>query len=110
MLPSKPVESAPDYVNSVNPTIAENFHTLRQSLYAAGPIDFTTRELIMIAVFATAGYEMPFKNHAVRLAKAGVPLETARQAVLITFASTTTMVQLAAALSWLDDVYAASAS
>lgn len=101
----KPVTNAPEFVRSIAPGVAEKFHAMRQELYNTGPLDVQTRELIMAGAFATAGYEMPFKNHARRLVDMGVPIEATRQAVLVTLASTCTLKQVADALNWVEEVY-----
>jgi alkylhydroperoxidase/carboxymuconolactone decarboxylase family protein YurZ len=100
------VPRAPAYVNSLVPSVGEQFAALRKSVYAAGPLDRVTCELVMLGAFATARHQMPFKNHATMARDAGIPLAAARQAVMITLCSTTTMNDVANALSWLEEVYA----
>jgi alkylhydroperoxidase/carboxymuconolactone decarboxylase family protein YurZ len=102
----KLIDRAPDYVRSIAPAVGEQFSALRRTLYESGPLDMRTQELILLGAFATAGYEMPFKNHVRRAIGFGATKAEAQQAVLVTFASTTTMRQLADALSWIEDVLA----
>lgn len=100
----KLVEQPPQYVRSLNPVVADGFHELREAV-AQGPLDKQTRELIMVASFATVGYEMPFRNYTTHLKDMKVSKEAVQQAVFLTFGSTTTLNQVALALSWIDDVY-----
>jgi alkylhydroperoxidase/carboxymuconolactone decarboxylase family protein YurZ len=104
----KLVEQPPQYVRRISPDVADGFHSLREAVTHAGPLDAQTRELIMVACFATVGYEMPFKNYATHLRDMKVSKEAVQQAVFVTFGSTTTLNQVALALSWVDEVYSAS--
>ena len=102
---SRLIDRAPDYVRSIAPDVGESFSALRRAVYESGPLDMRIQELVMLGAFATAGYEMPFKNHVRRGRGFGVTKEEARQAVIITLASTTTMRQLADALNWIEESF-----
>ena len=80
------------------------FQALRKAVLEAGPLDNHTCELITLGAFATAHSEGPFKTHAQRLLKDRVPVAALRQAVLVTFAATTTFSAVIDALRWIDDV------
>lgn len=104
----KLVEQPPQYVRKTSASVADGFHSLREAVAQSGPLDAQTRDLIMIAAFATAGYEMPLKNYAGHLKARNVPKAALHQAVFLTFGSTTTLNQVALALSWIDEVYEAA--
>ncbi len=85
------------------PTAAA-FQALRGAVLASGPLDERTCELIVTACFATVGNAASFKVHARRLIAIGVPMAEIRQAVLVTFAATTTFSEVSQAIGWLDDL------
>lgn len=77
---------------------------MRAAVVAAGPLDQTTCELIVISGLALLGYEDAFKTHSRRLIEAGTSRKAAEHAVLVTLCSTSTLFQVARAIQWLDDV------
>jgi alkylhydroperoxidase/carboxymuconolactone decarboxylase family protein YurZ len=87
------------------PTAAA-FQALRKAVMESGPLDERACELIVTACFATTGNEASFKVHAKRLLALNVPVEEIRQAVLVTFAATTTFSEVSQALRWLDALVA----
>ena len=93
-----------EFLRQISPASAEAFQALRKSVMAAGPLDHTTCELIALGALATSGEEDSFKVHARRLVKEGVGLDALRQAVLVTFAASTTFSQIIAALHWIDEL------
>ncbi len=95
-----------EYLAQFSPKASGAFQELRKAVIASGPLDGHTCELITLGAFATTGAESSFKTHARRLLKEKVPVEALRQAVLVTFAATTTFSQVTAALRWVDDVAA----
>jgi alkylhydroperoxidase/carboxymuconolactone decarboxylase family protein YurZ len=92
------------YLHAASPDAGVAFRALRDALLAAGPLDKTTCELVVIAGLATAGYEDSFKIHSRRLLDAEVPSAALRHAVLVTLAATSTAFQVARALQWLDEL------
>jgi alkylhydroperoxidase/carboxymuconolactone decarboxylase family protein YurZ len=93
-----------DYLAQFSPEAAQSFQSLRKAVSGAGPLDANTCELIALGAFATIGSENSFKTHARRLLKEGVSADAIRQAVLVTFAATTTFSSVIAALHWVDDL------
>lgn len=102
--PSKltPVE----YLASISPGAAEAFQGLRKAVLSSGPLDHHTCEFIVLGALVTTGNEASFKTHARRLLKEKVAPEALRQAVLVTFAASTTFSDVSAGLRWVDDVVA----
>ncbi len=92
----------------VSPEASRAFQELRKAVLSAGPLDHPTCELIVLGAMVTAGNEASFKTHARRLVKEGVAPAALRQAVLVTFAATTTFSAVIAGLRWVDDVVAES--
>ena len=70
----------------------------------AGPLDAQTCELILMACFAINGHEEPFKNHALRALKAGVPKEALQHLAILPLGAATVIPQVAEVLRWIDDV------
>lgn len=101
----KLVDTPPTYIKERNPAVYAGFSAMRAAAFKAGPLDERTCEYVLLGAFATAGYEMPFKNHARKLHEAGLPKEALQQVVFLTFGSTATVNQVALALSWIDDIY-----
>jgi pimeloyl-ACP methyl ester carboxylesterase/alkylhydroperoxidase/carboxymuconolactone decarboxylase family protein YurZ len=93
-------------LRDVNAEVAAAFRAVRQAIEKAGPLDYSTREYIMLAAFAAAGYEESFRIHVRRAAERGLPLSAVRQAVLIPFGATTAMLPVVNALKWADEAYA----
>ena len=98
--PLTPVE----YLAQYSSDAATSFQSLRNAVLNAGPLDTETSELITLGAFATTGAETSFKTHAKRLLKAGTTIEALRQAVMVTFAATTTFSSVITALHWVDDL------
>ena len=95
-----------EYLAQFCPDASSAFQSLRKAVLDSGPLDHQTCELIALGAFATAGNEGTFKLHARRLLKESVPVEALRQAVMVTFAATTTFSGVIAALHWIDDLTA----
>ena len=91
---------------AVSPGAAQAFQDLRKAVLASGPLDHHTCELIVLGAMVTAGHEASFKTHARRLLAEKVDPAALRQAVLVTFAATTSFTELSAGLRWVDDVVA----
>ncbi len=87
-----------------SPGAAKAFQDLRNAVLVAGPLDNHTCELIVLGAMVTAGTEGSFKTHARRLLKENVSPDALRQAVLVTFAATTTFSGVMAGLRWVDEV------
>jgi 4-carboxymuconolactone decarboxylase len=97
-----------EYLRTHSADTAEAFQALRKAVMASGPLDEKTCELITLGALVTSESEGSFKTHARRLKREGVPLAALRQAVLVTFAASTTFAQVSAGLRWIDDVAAES--
>lgn len=93
-----------EFLAQFSPKASTAFQDLRKAVLSSGPLDHNTCELITLGAFATTGNESSFKTHARRLLKENVPVEAMRQAVLVTFAATTTFSAVVAALRWVEDV------
>lgn len=93
---------------AVSPGAAQAFQDLRKAVLAAGPLDNHTCELIVLGAMVTAGHESSFKTHARRLLKEKVDPAALRQAVLVTFAATTSFTELSAGLRWIEEVLSES--
>ena len=92
-----------DFLREVAPEVADSFKSLRIAVANAGPLDYKTCELILLASFATVGYEVAVKIHAIRIMRMGVPKAALRQAVLFTLGATTTLMKVTQALKWIDE-------
>lgn len=97
--PAHPLEP----VQAVAPAVADAFKALRENINKAGPLDFTTSELILIAAFATQGLESALKIHSRRLLDAGTDKQAIAHAILLTFGATNTLVEVSRALQWLEE-------
>lgn len=86
---------------------ADAFKGLRAAIDAAGPLDETVRELILLAGFVPLESEAAIKIHAGRLLDAGLALQAVRQAVMIPLGATACMTQVSRALAWVSEVDAA---
>lgn len=95
-----------EFLAQFSPKASAAFQDLRKAVLESGPLDHSTCELITLGAFATTGNESSFKTHARRLLREKVPIEAMRQAVLVTFAATTTFSAVVAALRWIEDVAA----
>lgn len=63
---------ASEQLIKANKAVGDAFRTFRQAARASGPLDKQTVEFILMAGFAAAGHESPFKNHARRALEVGV--------------------------------------
>lgn len=95
-----------EYLAKFSPGASSSFQSLRKAVMESGPLDGHTCELITLGAFVTARMENPFKTHATRLLKDGVSPDALRQAVLVTFAATTTFNAVIDGLHWIDDLVA----
>jgi alkylhydroperoxidase/carboxymuconolactone decarboxylase family protein YurZ len=93
-----------DYVKQFSGDTGAAFQALRKAVFASGPLDAHTCELIVLGGLVTSGGEGSFKIHARRLVKEGVPVEALRQAVLVTLGASTTFNQVISGLRWIDAV------
>ena len=91
---------------AISPNAAQAFQDLRKAVLASGPLDHHTCELIVLGAMVTAGHESSFKTHARRLLKEKVDPAALRQAVLVTFAATTSFTDVSAGLRWVDEALA----
>ena len=91
---------------AISPNAAQAFQDLRKAVLASGPLDHHTCELIVLGAMVTAGHESSFKTHARRLLKEKVDPAALQQAVLVTFAATTSFTDVSAGLRWIDEVLA----
>jgi pimeloyl-ACP methyl ester carboxylesterase/alkylhydroperoxidase/carboxymuconolactone decarboxylase family protein YurZ len=89
-----------------SPEVAAAFKSLRAAIEKHGPLDYATREYLMLAAFAAAGYEESFRIHAMRAVKRGLSKAAMQQAVLVPFGATTAMLPVVKALEWIDDAFA----
>jgi pimeloyl-ACP methyl ester carboxylesterase/alkylhydroperoxidase/carboxymuconolactone decarboxylase family protein YurZ len=88
------------------PEVATAFRAMRAAIEKAGPLDYATREYLMLAAFAAAGYEESFRIHAERAVKRGLSKAAMQQAVLVPFGATTAMLPVVRALEWIDEAFA----
>jgi alkylhydroperoxidase/carboxymuconolactone decarboxylase family protein YurZ len=109
-VPETPPLSPVDYLKQVSAETGNAFQALRRAVLAAGPLDAHTCELIALGGLVTAGSEQSFKTHARRLLRDGVPGAALRQAVLVTFAASTTFSQVLEGLKWVEQVEQESVS
>jgi pimeloyl-ACP methyl ester carboxylesterase/alkylhydroperoxidase/carboxymuconolactone decarboxylase family protein YurZ len=93
-----------------SPEVAAAFKSLRAAIEKHGPLDYATREYLMLAAFAAAGYEESFRIHAMRAVKRGLSKAAMQQAVLVPFGATTAMLPVVNALKWIDDAFKEFAS
>jgi alkylhydroperoxidase/carboxymuconolactone decarboxylase family protein YurZ len=91
-----------DYLRQISSETGTAFQALRKAVIASGPLDAHTCELITLGGLVTSGSEQSFKTHARRLLRAGVPVDSLRQAVLVTFGASTTFSQVLDGLRWID--------
>jgi pimeloyl-ACP methyl ester carboxylesterase/alkylhydroperoxidase/carboxymuconolactone decarboxylase family protein YurZ len=89
------------------PAAASAFRAMREAIDASGPLDYPTRECIMLASFAAAEYEESFRIHALRALRRGIPKSAMVQAVLVPFGATTALLPVVRALQWIDEAAAA---
>jgi len=87
------------------PEVAAAFKQLRAAIEKSGPLDYATREYLMLAAFAAAGFEESFRIHAMRAAQRGLPKAAVQQAVLVPFGATQAMLPVVKALAWIEEAY-----
>ena len=95
-----------DYLRGVNADVADGFRAARAAIEKAGPLDYPTRELIMLSGFAASGFEESFRIHVRRAAARGISKPAMQQAVLILFGATTALLPVVNALRWIDEEFA----
>jgi 4-carboxymuconolactone decarboxylase len=86
-----------------NAEAGTHFRAMREALVKAGPLDAKTCELIIIASFATVGFEGSFKSHALRALMAGIPKNEIEHAVLVTLGATAALATVTNALGWIAE-------
>jgi alkylhydroperoxidase/carboxymuconolactone decarboxylase family protein YurZ len=91
-----------DYLKQISSETGDAFQALRKAVMTAGPLDARTCELIALGALVTSGGEQSFKTHARRLLRAGVPVASLRQAVLVTLGASTTLNQALNGLRWIE--------
>lgn len=103
---SKPPHALPasEQLLRASKEVGDAFRAFRQAARTSGPLDKQTVEFILMAGFAAAGHESPFKNHARRALEAGVALQALQQTVLLTLGATAVLPAVAKALRWLDEI------
>jgi AhpD family alkylhydroperoxidase len=84
------------------PDIYQAHDNLARSCHQAGPLDEKVRQLIKIAVAATAKSEGAVHSHTRQALKAGVSVEEIRQALLLT-TTTIGFPGMMAAMTWADE-------
>jgi alkylhydroperoxidase/carboxymuconolactone decarboxylase family protein YurZ len=104
------VRSPSEYLMKESTAVGTALRDLRNAVLAAGPLDGTTSELIVISNFAMAGYEESFKIHSRRLISSGVPFAALKQAVLLPLGATAGAYQAARAIEWIDQLEAESSA
>lgn len=92
-----------DILRSIDANAADGFQALRVAVRDAGPIDEATRELVLIAAFATADNEIAVRAHTERALGLGVAEDALRHAVLLTLGATTTLIQTVNGLKWIQE-------
>jgi alkylhydroperoxidase/carboxymuconolactone decarboxylase family protein YurZ len=93
-------------LGEANAAVGAAYKELRVALAAAGPLDHTTCELILLSAFAAAGRENSVKIHALRGFAAGMSKAAMQQAVMIPLGAAATLPAIADALRWIDEAQA----
>lgn len=94
-----------DYLAEIAPDVAAKFKEMRACI-SNGPLDYETREYVIIAGFAMAGFEEPFRIHAKRMLDRGVPAENLQHAVIALLGASLPLFPVVRALKWLDSAVA----
>ena len=94
-----------DYLATVAPEVAAKFKEMRACI-SKGPLDYETCEYVIVAGFAMAGFEEPFRIHATRMLGRGVAPEKLRHAVLALLGASVPLYTVVRALKWLDTAVA----
>lgn len=95
---------ASEQLLEANQTVGDAFRAFRQAARTSGPLDKQTVEFILMAGFAAAGHQSPFRNHARRALESGVAKEALQQTVMLTLGATSVLPAVANALRWIDEV------
>ncbi|MCR2811395.1 MULTISPECIES: hypothetical protein [unclassified Microbacterium] len=95
-----------EYVSRFSDTLGTALKDLRGAALAAGPLDATTSELIVISHFAMSGFEDSFMIHSRRLLGNNTPIAALRHAVVLPLGATAGGYQIARALEWIDQLEA----
>ena len=90
-----------DYLAVVAPEVAAKFKEMRACI-SKGALDYETCEYVIVAGFAMAGFEEPFRIHAKRMLARGVASEKLRHAVLALLGASVPLFPVVRALQWLD--------
>ncbi|MDF2119430.1 hypothetical protein PY365_28085 [Roseiarcaceae bacterium H3SJ34-1] len=98
-----------DYLKQLAPEVAASFKEMRVHI-GEGPLDYQTREYVIIGGFALMGYEIPFRIHAERMLECDVPIENMRHALLALLGASAPLYPVVRALKWLDEVAAEKAA
>lgn len=98
-----------DYLQQLAPEVAASFKEMRIHI-GEGPLDYETREYVIIGGFALMGYEIPFRIHTARMFERKVPIENIRHALLSLLGASAPLYPIVRALKWLDEVAAETAS
>ena len=93
-----------EHITRVHPRAGAALQAFRDIAKRAGPLDAQTCELILMACFAINGHEEPFKNHALRALKAGVPKEALQHVAILPLGAATVIPRVVQVLRWIDEV------
>lgn len=88
------------------PAINEAYEALSERCHEAGPLDDRTRRLVKLAVAVGAGSPGAVMSHTRKALEAGIGEAELRQVVLLSL-TTAGFPAMIAAMSWMDDVFAA---
>ena len=99
----KPATSL-DLVRSHHGPTADAFTALRKAVMSSGPLPAHMQELIVCGAFVVTGQQKAFMTHARRAIDGGATAAELRQAVLVTLGANCTLPQVAAGLTWADEV------
>lgn len=94
-----------EFLRDVNGDLAGHFRNARLAIEKHGPLDYPTREYLMLAAFAAAGYEESFRIHVARAVQRGLPKAAIQQAILMGFGATTAMLPVVNALRWTEEAF-----
>lgn len=92
-----------DKLRKTSPEVATGFRSFRNVIEEFGPLDDRTRELILLAGFATTRNEPGFRVHVNRAHAAGATIQELEQAVLFLLATSLGLVPVVEALDWIHD-------
>lgn len=92
-----------DKLRHTSDDVATGFRAFRSVIEGFGPLDNKTRELILLAGFATTRNEPGFRVHVNRAHTAGATIKELEQAVLFLLATSLGLVPVVEALDWIHD-------